>query len=101
MSRFDIRQPDLFGPRQPDLFASGRAPAAPERDPLEELTSLLDLLRTADRLPWPHLPAAMEAEYRVIFLAKQAGAEGERLASAIMAETERLFTAAERDGRAM
>ena len=96
MSRFASSQPDLFA-------APPAAPVAPapERDPLDELTALLDLLRAADRLPWPHLTAVMEAEYRVLFLAKQAGPEGARLASAIMEQTERLFSAAEREGRAM
>ena len=102
MSRFGPSQPDLFGPRQPDLFAAPPPEPAPaDPDPLDELTMLLDMLRAADRLPWPHLTAAMEAEYRVLFLAKQAGAEGARLASAIMEQTERLFSAAERAGRAM
>ncbi len=102
MSRSDSRQSDLFGPRQPDMFAAPPAePAPPGPDPLDELTALLDTLRAADRLPWPHLTAVMEAEYRVLFLARQAGEEGARLASAIMEQTERLFSAAERAGRAM
>ena len=102
MSRSDSRQSDLFSPRQPDPFAAPPAePAPPGPDPLDELTALLDTLRAADRLPWPHLTAVMEAEYRELFLARQAGAEGARLASAIMEQTERLFSAAERAGRAM
>jgi hypothetical protein len=96
MSRFRPSQPDLFAPPP-----AAPEPASPVCDPVEELTALLARLRAADRLPWPHLTAVMEAEYRVLFLAKQAGDEGARLASAIMAETERLFSAAERDGRAM
>jgi len=39
----------------------------------------------------------MAEEYRVLGLARLAGAEGTRLAAAIMAETERLFAAAEQD----
>ena len=58
---------------------------------------MLALVRAAERLPWPDLPAAMEWEYRVIFLARQGDAEGQRLASAIMDETERLFAAQERE----
>jgi hypothetical protein len=39
----------------------------------------------------------MEWEYRVLFLARQSGAEGQRLATAIMDETERLFAAQEQE----
>ena len=55
------------------------------------------LVRAAERLPSPDLPSAMEWEYRVLFLARQSGAEGQRIASAIMDETERLFAAQERE----
>lgn len=93
MSRFAPTQPDLFGPA-PAAPASA-APALPERAPLDELADLLALLRAADRLPWPDLPTTMAEERRAYGLACRAGAEGARLAAAIMDETERLFTAAE------
>lgn len=90
MSRFASSQPDLFAPASP-------APAAPERPPLEELTDLLSILRAADRLPWPDLSTAMAEEYRAIGLGRRAGSEGEKLVSAIMDETERLFSAEEQE----
>jgi hypothetical protein len=90
MSRFARSQPDLFAP-------APAAPAAPERPPLEELADLLSALRAADRLPWPDLSTAMAEEYRAIGLGRRAGPEGERLVSAIMDETERLFSAEERE----
>jgi len=83
-----------FVPSQPDLFAPAAAPARP---PLDELAELLAVLRVADRLPWPDLAAAMAAEYRVLWLARLAGAEGTRLAAASLDETERLFAAAEQE----
>jgi hypothetical protein len=87
-----------FAPNHPDLFAPPPAAAvAPERPPLEELADLLSMLRAADRLPWPDLSSAMAEEYRAIGLGRRAGPEGERLVAAIMDETERLFSAAERD----
>ena len=88
MRRFAPNQTDLFAPPAP-------TPAPPARPPLDELTELLADLRVADRLPWPDLPAAMAAEYRVLGLARLAGDEGARLATAILDETERLFAAAE------
>ena len=39
----------------------------------------------------------MAEEYRVIGLGRRAGPEGEKLVSAIMDETERLFSAEERE----
>ena len=84
-----------FVPSQPDLFAAPATPAQPERAPLDELAELLALLRVADRLPWPDVATAMAEEQRAYGLARRAGAEGMRLAAAIMDETERLFTAAE------
>jgi hypothetical protein len=85
-------------PSQPDLFAPAAAsPAPPARPPLDELSDLLSLLRAADRLPWPDLSTAMAEEYRAIGLGRRAGPEGERLVSAIMDETERLFSEAERE----
>jgi hypothetical protein len=84
-------------PHHPDLFAPpAAAPATPERPPVDELLDLLAMLRGADRLPWPDLSAAMAEEYRAIGLGRRAGPEGERLVSAIMDETERLFSAEER-----
>jgi hypothetical protein len=89
-----------FVPDQTDLFAPSASPPAaaePARPPLEELAELLADLRVAESLPWPDLPAAMAAEYRVIGLARLAGDEGARLATAILDETERLFSAAEQE----
>jgi hypothetical protein len=85
-----------FAPTQADLFAPAIATEAPPaRAPLAELTDLLAGLRAAERLPWPDAAAAMVEEHRVLGLARLAGAEGERLAAAILEETERLFAAAE------
>ncbi len=87
-------------PTQPDLFAPAAQPSAtPELDPLAELTALLAMLRAADRLPWPDAAATMAEERRALGLARLAGAEGERLAAAILEETERLFAAAEAAGQ--
>jgi hypothetical protein len=83
-----------FAPSHPDLFAPPpAAPAPPERPPLEELAELLSMLRAADRLPWPDLSLAMAEEYRAIGLGRRAGPDGAKLVSAIMDETERLFSA--------
>jgi hypothetical protein len=71
--------------------------APPERAPLDELADLLAALRVADELPWPDVAAAMAAERRAYGLGRRAGAEGARLAAAIMDETERLFAAAEQE----
>jgi hypothetical protein len=90
MSRFAPAQPDLFGPPP-------AASAAPERAPMDELTALLRQLRAADRLPWPDAAAAMAEEHRALGLARLAGEEGRQLAAAIMEETERLFSVAEKD----
>jgi len=87
-----------FGPSQPDLFAPTTTPSAvPPVEPLAELAALLAELRAAARLPWPDAAATMAEERRALGLARLAGAEGERLAAAILQETERLFAAAERD----
>ncbi|MGH7103872.1 MAG: hypothetical protein ACREFJ_15910, partial [Acetobacteraceae bacterium] len=67
------------------------APAAP--DPVAELAALLARLREAADPPWPDAAAAMAEEHRVLGLAGQAGAEGRRLAAAILDETERLLSA--------
>jgi hypothetical protein len=92
MSRFADQQSDLFA-----SAPSAQAPAPPPIDPFVELQRMHALVRAAERLPWPDLPSAMEWEYRVLFLARQSGAEGQRLASTIMDETERLFAAQERE----
>jgi hypothetical protein len=95
---FYIPSMSRFAPTQPDLFAPAASEAvAPERPPLEELEELLSVLRAADRLPWPDLSKAMAEEHRVIGLGRRAGPEGERLVSAIMDETERLFSVEERE----
>lgn len=65
------------------------------RPPLDELRELLALLRASDTMPWPDLGTTMAEEHRVLWLGRQAGAEGEALAYAILDETERLFAAAE------
>lgn len=82
-----------FGPRQPDLFAAPLQSEPPERDPLAELSALLARLRAAERLPWPDAATTMAEELRALGLARRAGAEGERLAAAILEETERLLSA--------
>jgi hypothetical protein len=86
-----------FAPGQPDLFAPAPSVSVePERPPLEQLAELLSVLRSADRLPWPDLSTALAEEYRAMGLGRRSGPEGERLVSAIMDETERLFSAEER-----
>jgi hypothetical protein len=94
MPRWAAQQSGLFAPAP---APSVQAPAPPSVDPIVELHQMLALVRAAERLPRPDLPAAMEWEYRVLFLAGQCDAEGQRLASAIMDETERLFAAQERE----
>jgi hypothetical protein len=87
-----------FAPSQSDLFASTATPATvPSRAPLAELAVLLGSLRAAERLPWLDAAATMAEERRALGLARLAGAEGERLAAAILQETERLLAAAEQD----
>lgn len=90
MTRFAAGQPDLFAPTE----VSVEAPP-PEHSPLVELTALLAELRAADGLPWPDVGAAMAAEQRMLAQARMAGAEGKKLAVAIMDEIERLFAADE------
>ena len=81
-----------FAPSQADLFApAATAEVAPARAPLVELADLLATLRAADRLPWPDAAATMAEERRALGLARLAGAEGEKLAAAILEETERLL----------
>ncbi len=52
---------------------------------------MLALVRGADRLPWPNLPAVMAEEHRALGLGRLAGAEGEALAAEFLVETERLL----------
>jgi hypothetical protein len=92
MRRFAFDQTDLFANAAP-----APAPSPPARPPLDELAELLADLKVADNLPWPDLPTAMAVEYRVLGVARLAGDEGARLASAILDETERLFAAAEQE----
>jgi len=80
-----------FATGQPDLFTPLPEPEPPRHDPLGELVAMLERLRAAESLPWPTLSAAMQAEYRVLWLARQAGPEGQRLASAITDEMERVL----------
>ena len=54
-------------------------------------------LRAAERLPWPSLTVAAAVEQRYLNLARIAGAEGQKLAAAIMDEAERLFSADEQE----
>jgi hypothetical protein len=85
-----------FAPSQSNLFAPVVTPtAAPVRAPLAELADLLERLRSAERLPWQDAAATMAEERRALGLARLAGAEGERLAAAILEQTERLLAAAE------
>ncbi len=90
-----------FAPGQPDLFAPtaepAPEPAPPARPPLDELADLLAELRAAERLPWPNLNVAAAVEQRYLGLASIAGAEGQKLAAAIMDEAERLFAADEQE----
>ena len=93
MPRFAPIQPDLFAP----VAAPDPEPPAPTRPPLDELADLLAELRAAERLPWPSLNVAAAVEQRYLGLARIAGAEGQKLAAAIMDEAERLFAADERE----
>jgi len=86
-------------PGQPDLFAA--APAEPPAsashdDPIGELHAALALARAAERLPWPGLAATIAEEHRVLGLGRRAGPEGEALAAAFLAETERLLALTDR-----
>jgi hypothetical protein len=95
MARVASPQPDLFTPVPRDLFAPCAPEPAPKLDPLRELRTLLDKVQTASVLPWQDAAAAMAEEHRALWLAKQAGDEGAKLAAAIFEQTERLFSAAE------
>jgi len=90
MTRFALRQDDLFAP-------AAKVPVVAARPPLAQLADLLASLRTAKRLPWPDAAATMAEERHALGLARLAGAEGEKLAAAILEETERLLAAAEQD----
>jgi transposase len=59
------------------------------------LRALLDKVQTASVLPWQDAASAMVEEHRALWLAKQTGDEGAKLAAAIFEQTERLFSAAE------
>jgi hypothetical protein len=82
-----------FAPTQPDLFAPSEPPptAAPASDPVAELTTLLDMLRSAERLPWPDAAATMAEEHRALGLARIAGPAGAPLVAALLEQTERLL----------
>ncbi len=97
MSRFAPGQADLFARAEPDPLAEPAPVGAPERPALEQLAEALAALRAAEQLPWPDVTAAMAEEQRILGLARQAGAEGARLATLFMDESERLFAAAERE----
>jgi hypothetical protein len=89
MSRIAF-QADLFAP------AVGAAPEPEsEPNPIAELSAMLRQLREAMVHPWTPLSEAIQREYRAQALARLAGAEGERLAAAILVESERLFAEAE------
>lgn len=81
---------------QTDLFAPTRPAEAVRIDPLAELQGLLARVTRAETLPWPDAAATMAEERRALSLARMAGPEGERLAGAILEQTERLL--AQTDG---
>jgi hypothetical protein len=84
MTRFAVRQPDLFAAPSP-------APPSTPDDPVAELNALLDCVRGATSLPWPDAVSVMAAEHRALGLAGRAGAAGEELLAAFLTETERLL----------
>jgi hypothetical protein len=92
MPRFTLAQADLFAPA-----VAASEPPSSGRPPLDQLADLLAQLRSPVRLPWPDLTMAMAEEQRYLALARAAGAEGKKLAAAIMDETERLFAVAEQE----
>jgi hypothetical protein len=83
-----------FAPSQTDLFAAAPgaepAPSAPI-DPISELNAMLDRLRATDVMPWPTISAAMQEEYRALWLAKQGGPAAAELAASVTDEFERLM----------
>ena len=95
MPRFALAQADLFAP------AAASEPPSFGRPPLDQLADLLAELRAAERLPWPNLTVAAAVEQRYLGLARIAGAEGQKLAAAIMDEAERLFAADEQEAANM
>jgi hypothetical protein len=56
-----------------------------------ELNAMLVRLRAADVMPWPTISAAMQEEYRALWLAKQAGPAATGLAAEVANEFERLM----------
>jgi hypothetical protein len=83
-----------FAPSQTDLFARATAPEpapSPPIDPIAELNAMLVRLRATDVMPWPTISAAMQEEYRALWLAKQAGPAGAKLAASVTDEFERLM----------
>ena len=89
------KQPDLFPTAQGTLFAAPDGAVAVAIDPIHELRALLDKLQNASELPWADAAAAMAEERRALWLAREAGPDGESLAASIFEHTERLFAAAE------
>jgi hypothetical protein len=86
MSRVAHSQSDLFTPApRPE-----EAPPPPI-DPVAELDAMLVRLRSLEVMPWGTISAAMQEEYRVLWLAKQAGPAGAELAAAVSNEFERLL----------
>ena len=83
-----------FAPSQSDLFAPAAPPEAvplPPIEPIEELSAVLNQLRPLKEMPWGTISAAMQEEYRVLWLAKQAGPAGAALAEEVSIEFERLL----------
>ncbi len=82
-----------FIPGQADLFTAAPPPpeAAPPQDPVVELNAMLIRLRATNAVPWPTISAAMQEEYRALWLAKQAGPAANELATAVSKEFERLM----------
>jgi hypothetical protein len=83
-----------FAPSQSDLFAPAPRPEAnapPPVDPVAELNAMLARLRSLEVMPWGTISAAMHEEYRVLWLAKQAGLAGAELAASVSNEFERLL----------
>lgn len=83
-----------FAPSQSDLFTPAPRPEAtpsPPIDALAELDAMLVRLRSLEVMPWGTISAAMQEEYRVLWLAKQAGPAGAEMAAAVSNEFERLL----------